>query len=190
MPAERSESGCPCAGGQSNLCPRPEIFHALPVVLGRARAHQPGCQPPRMKPYLSKAAIIASALLLSAQAPAPQVPESETPGAEASEAPAQRPDSAPSEAELSPPPDSEKAPAPSGYVEVLNPASPNAAPPAPVVHRGRRYGLEDLSPYFADGKKKEARDAFDRGQYTRARELLKGEGDSAPVRYLRALSAV
>ncbi|QSQ26895.1 transglycosylase SLT domain-containing protein [Pyxidicoccus parkwayensis] len=148
-----------------------------------------------MKPYLSKVAVIASALLMSAQAPAPKVPaseasNSEVPEAEASEAPVQRPDSAPSEAELSPPPDSEKVPLAPGYVEVLNPAFPNAAPPAPVVRRGRRYGLEELSPYFAEGKKKEARDAFDRGQYTRARELLKGEGDSAPVRYLRALSAV
>nr|WP_240359917.1 transglycosylase SLT domain-containing protein [Pyxidicoccus trucidator] len=147
-------------------------------------------QPPRMKPYLPKLALVASALLLSAQAPAPQAPAPESPVSEASEAPAQRPESAPSEAQLSPPPDSEKAPLPPGYVEVLNPAFPNAAPPTPVVHRGRRYGLEDLSPYFAEGKKKEAREAFDRGQYTRARELLKAEGDSAPVRYLRALAAV
>ncbi|MFP2908922.1 transglycosylase, partial [Pyxidicoccus sp. 3LFB2] len=143
-----------------------------------------------MKPYLPKLALVASALLLSAQAPAPQAPAPETPVSEASEAPAQRPDSAPSEAQLSPPPDSEKAPLPPGYVEVLNPAFPNAAPPAPVVHRGRRYGLEDLAPYFGEGKKKQAREAFDRGQYTRARELLKDEGDSAPVRYLRALAAV
>jgi soluble lytic murein transglycosylase len=140
-----------------------------------------------MKPFLSKLAVAASALLLSAQAPAPQGPSSET---EASEAPAQRPGSAPSEAQLSPPPDSEKAPLPPGYVEVLNPAFPNAEPPTPVVHRGRRYGLEDLSPYFDSGKKKEAKEAFDKGQYARARTLLKDEGDSAPVRYLRALAAV
>ncbi|HZI10649.1 MAG TPA: transglycosylase SLT domain-containing protein [Myxococcus sp.] len=140
-----------------------------------------------MKPILSKLAVAASALLLSAQAPAPQESPSDT---EASEAPAQRPDSAPPEAQLSPRPDSEKAPLPPGYVEVLNPAFPNAAQPTPVVHRGRRYGLEDLAPYFASGKQKEAKEAFDKGQYARARALLKDEGDSAPGRYLRALAAV
>ncbi|MCE9671482.1 transglycosylase SLT domain-containing protein [Myxococcus stipitatus] len=138
-----------------------------------------------MKPFLSKLAVVASAVLLSAQAPAPDVPE-----AEASEAPTQHTENAPPEAQLSPPPDAEKAPLPPGYVEVLNPAFPNAAPPAPVVHRGRRYAREDLSQYFAEGKKKEAREAFDKGQYTRARELLKGEGETPPVRYLRALSAL
>ncbi|MFP2960882.1 transglycosylase SLT domain-containing protein [Myxococcus sp. 1LA] len=143
-----------------------------------------------MKPFLSKLAVAASALLMTAQAPARQAVSSTPAEPEASEAPAQHPSNAPPEAQLSPPPDSEKAPLPVGYVEVLNPAFPNAAPPTPVVHRGRRYGLEDLAPYFGEGKKKEAREAFDRGQYTRARELLKDEGDSPAVRYLRALAAV
>lgn len=97
---------------------------------------------------------------------------------------------APSEAQLTPPPDAEHAPLPAGYVEVLNPAFPNAAPPPKLVDRGPRYDLEALSPYFAEGRKKEAREAFDKGEYRKARELLEGEGDSVPVRYLRALSAV
>ncbi|WP_338865922.1 transglycosylase SLT domain-containing protein [Myxococcus stipitatus] len=140
-----------------------------------------------MKLFFSKLAVVASSVLLSAQAPAPQVPVSEE---TASEAPTPHTENAPSEAQLSPPPDAEKAPLPEGFVEVLNPAFPNAAPPAPVVHRGRRYVLEDLSPYFGDGKKKEARVAFDKGQFSRARELLKSEGDTPPVRYLRAVSAL
>ncbi|MCP3167230.1 lytic transglycosylase domain-containing protein [Myxococcus qinghaiensis] len=150
-----------------------------------------------MKPFLPKLAVVASALLLSAQAPAPQVPTptateapavTETPAV--TEAPSSHTENAPSEAQLSPRPDAEKTQQPEGFVEVLNPAFPNAAPPAPVVHRGRRYALEDLAPYFGEGKKKEARAAFDKGHYSRARELLKDEGDSPPVRYLRALAAV
>ncbi|MBU8897390.1 transglycosylase [Corallococcus sp. H22C18031201] len=161
-----------------------------------------------MKAFLQPLALLASAVLLSAQAPAPAVssdpaaevpalaprpapaPSSDTTPVDAEQAPTQRTASAPSEAQLSPPPDAEKAPLPMGFVEVLNPAFPGLAPPTPVVHRGRRYALEDLSPYFGTGKKKEARDAFDRGFYAKARALLEGEGNSVPVRYLRALSAV
>ncbi len=109
------------------------------------------------------------------------------------QAPQQVTGNGPSEAQLSPPPDSEKVPLPAGYVEVLNPAFPNAAP-APLVVKpkdlGPKYGLEELSPYFAEGKKKEAREAFDKGHYLKARALLEGEGDSPPVRYLRALASV
>jgi soluble lytic murein transglycosylase len=79
-------------------------------------------------------------------------------------------------------------------VEVKNPAFPTEAPPppppAPEPPRGRPYTLEELAPYFAEGKLKQAREAFDAGHYTRARKLLEGQGDSLPVRYLRALSAV
>ncbi|GMU03406.1 tetratricopeptide repeat protein [Corallococcus caeni] len=163
-----------------------------------------------MKVSLQHLALLASAALLSAQAPAPADPTPATapaatapaptapsaapagPGADddTDQAPTTRTDSAPSEAQLTPPPDADKAPSPVGYVQVFNPAFPGIAPPTPVVHRGRRYGLEDLTPYFTDGKKRDAKDAFDKGQYTRARTLLEGEGDSLPVRYLRALSAV
>jgi soluble lytic murein transglycosylase len=100
---------------------------------------------------------------------------------------------APSEAQLSPPPDSEKVLVPPGYVEVLNPAFPDPPPPAPAqpkVFKGRGYTLDDLSPYFGQGRLLEAKQAFDKGLYVRARELLEKEGDSLPVRYLRALSAV
>ncbi|QRN93278.1 transglycosylase SLT domain-containing protein [Archangium violaceum] len=118
-----------------------------------------------------------------------QAPPTEEPSA----APQAQTQNAPSEAQLSPPPDSEKVLVPPGYVEVLNPAFPDPPPPAPVqprVFKGRSYGLDDLSPYFAEGKRKEAKEAFDKGFYTRARELLEKEGNSLPVRYLRALSAV
>src|SRR5215217_1499689 len=138
MPAERSESGCPWACGQSNLCPPPEIFHALPVVMGRARAHLPGSPAPRMKPFLPKLAVVASALLLSAQAPAPQVSTpaateapavTETPAV--TEAPSSHTENAPSEAQLSPRPDAEKTQQPEGFVEVLNPAFPTPRRPRP-----------------------------------------------------------
>ncbi|MGE6761822.1 transglycosylase SLT domain-containing protein [Corallococcus interemptor] len=158
-----------------------------------------------MKVSLQHLALLASAALLTAQAPAPAdsstapapavapVPPAATAPAatgETDQAPTTRTDNAPSEAQLTPPPDADKAPLPVGYVQVFNPAFPGIVPPTPVVHRGRRYGLEDLTPYFADGKKRDAKDAFDKGQYPKARALLEGEGDSPPVRYLRALSAV
>lgn len=47
----------------------------------------------------------------------------------------------------------------------------------------------DLSPYFATGKLREARQAFGQGAFTRAREKLDGVDDSNPVRFLRALAA-
>ncbi len=115
---------------------------------------------------------------------------------EPTSAPQSRTDGSPSEAQLSPPPEAEKALLPPGYVEIFNPAFPLPVVPVPkkavVVEppRGKAYGLEDLAPYFAEGKKKEAKAAFDRGLYLKARELLEGEGSSLPVRYLRALSAV
>ncbi len=146
-----------------------------------------------MKSFLSFAALAAFASFASAQTPVPPAQEMEA--QEASHlAPQPQTGNAPSEAQLSPPPDAEKVPVPSGYVEVLNPAFPNAAPPPPLVVKprdlGPRYGLEDLAPYFAEGKQKEAREAFEKGQYLKARTLLEKEGDAPPVRYLRALSAV
>ncbi len=144
-----------------------------------------GEPPTPMKSALSLIALVAFASLASAQPVA----------SEPTSAPQQRTDGAPSESLLAPLPDAEKAPVPGGYVQIFNPAFPlpEVEPPRkPVVEvpRGKAYVLEDLSPYFAEGKKKEAKAAFDRGFYLKARELLKDEGDSAPVRYLRALSAV
>ncbi|WP_225413496.1 transglycosylase SLT domain-containing protein [Stigmatella hybrida] len=111
---------------------------------------------------------------------------------EPTSAPQPRTEGAPSEALLGPPPDAEKTPLPEGYVEVFNPAFPLPwVEPAKVrVDKGRAYGLNDLSPYFAEGRLKEAKEAFDRGLYVRARALLHLEGNALPVRYLRALSAV
>jgi soluble lytic murein transglycosylase len=141
-----------------------------------------------MKSALSLIALVSFAQLASAQPVASEpttAPQPQTAGA-------------PSEALLAPPPDAEKAPLPPGYVEIFNPAFPlhELAPPAKKeeakaeVPRGKAYGLAELAPYFAEGKKKEAKAAFDRGFYLKARELLQNEGNDPPVRYLRALSAV
>ncbi|XXF80977.1 transglycosylase SLT domain-containing protein [Myxococcaceae bacterium GXIMD 01537] len=142
-----------------------------------------------MKSFLSFAAVAALATLSSAQTPVPPLKD-EQPHL----APQPLSGSAPPEAQLSPPPDAEKAPPAPGYVEVPNPAFPRPVATVAVVARpvdlGPRYGLEDLAPYFAEGRKKEAREAFDKGQYLKARALLEREGDAAPVRYLRALAAV
>ncbi len=149
------------------------------------RIHQ-GCKPAPMKSALSLIAVVSFASLASAQPVA----------TEATSAPQPRTDGAPTEAQLTPPPDAEKAPLPPEYVEIFNPAFPMpvvAEPPKKVeveVPKGKAYGLAELMPYFAEGKKKEAKAAFDRGLYLKSRELLANEGDSLPVRYLRALSAV
>jgi soluble lytic murein transglycosylase len=149
--------------------------------------HQ-GRRPSPMKSALSLIALVSFAQLASAQ---PVV------ASEPARAPQPRTDGAPTEALLAPPPDVERASLPPGYVEIFNPAFPlplvKPEPPKKAeveVPRGKAYGLEELAPYFAEGKKKEAKAAFDRGFYLKARELLAQEGDSAPVRYLRALSAV
>ena len=145
-----------------------------------------------MKAFVPLLAAAAAATSLAlAQSPAPAAAPSSA--AQADKAPQVLTQSAPPEVQLSPPQDSEKAPLLPGYVEVLNPAfpgPPKAEPPRPVVSLGRAYGLEDLAPYFAEGALKQARDAFDKGLYTRTRELLADQGDSLPVRYLRAVSAV
>ncbi|HEX8540037.1 MAG TPA: tetratricopeptide repeat protein, partial [Cystobacter sp.] len=138
-----------------------------------------------MKAFVPLLAAAAAATSLAfAQAPLSE---------ESSAAPQALTGNAPSEAQLSPPPDADKVLVPPGYVEVLNPAFPDPPPPAPVqpkIFKGRAYGLDDLAPYFAQGKLLEAKQAFDKGFYVRARELLEKEGNSLPVRYLRALSAV
>jgi len=135
--------------------------------------------------------------LFAAAAAATSLAFTQAPSA-SSEAPPEPPrpltGTAPPEAQLSPLPDADKVVMPPGYVEVLNPAFPGdpppAPPPAPVASPGHAYGLEELAPYFAEGKLSQAKEAFDKGFYARARELLASEGDALPVRYLRALSAV
>jgi soluble lytic murein transglycosylase len=137
-----------------------------------------------MKSALSLIALVSFATLASAQPVA----------SEPTNAPQPQTDGAPSEALLTPRPEAEKVPLPPGYVEIFNPAFPLPVvvvePPRVEVPRGREYALDDLSPYFAEGKKKEAKEAFDRGFYLKARQLLEKEGSSEPVRYLRALAAV
>jgi soluble lytic murein transglycosylase len=141
-----------------------------------------GLRPTRMKSVLF---VLASASIVSLASAQPVA-------SEPTSAPQPRTEGAPSEAMLGPPPDAEKTPLPAGYVEVFNPAFPLpwVEPVKVRVDKGRAYGLEDLSPYFAEGRRKEAKEAFDRGLYVRARALLHLEGDAPPVRYLRALSAV
>lgn len=140
-----------------------------------------------MKPLASLLATTAlAALSISAAPPPASAPEETTRAAPEARAP-----NTPSEAVLeAPPEDTERSVLPQGFVEVPNPAFP-ARPAAPVPPaRGPRLGRQDVAPYFAEGKLKEAKDAFDRGQYGRARALLKDQGDAPPVRFLRALAAL
>ncbi|MBL8920767.1 MAG: transglycosylase SLT domain-containing protein [Myxococcaceae bacterium] len=80
-------------------------------------------------------------------------------------------------------------------VELLqNPAFPSeVAASAAVVDAGAPAEVlmerADLSPYFLEGKLREARQAFAQGAYTRAREKLDPVNDTNPVRFLRALAA-
>ncbi|WP_041792477.1 transglycosylase SLT domain-containing protein [Stigmatella aurantiaca] len=133
-----------------------------------------------------------SVLFLLVLASAVSLATAQPVASEPTHAPQPRTEGAPPEALLGPLPDAEKTPLPAGYVEVFNPAFPLPwVEPAKVrVDKGRAYRLEDLSPYFAEGRRKEAKEAFDRGLYVRARALLHLEGNALPVRYLRALSAV
>lgn len=76
-----------------------------------------------------------------------------------------------------------------------NPAFPAEASEPTVLDAGSVVQPEvlmeraDLSPYFSEGKQREARQAFGQGAWTRAREKLDGLDDSNPVRFLRALAA-
>jgi soluble lytic murein transglycosylase len=74
-----------------------------------------------------------------------------------------------------------------GYVRVLNPAFPTPVVRVVPIDRGPKVEREDLAPYFATGKRAGAKWAFDEGRLDKALKLLEGEGDSAPVRYLRGL---
>ncbi len=151
------------------------------------RIHQ-GQPPAPMKSALSLIALVSFAQLASAQ------PVANAPGARRR---SRRPPRVRPPRRSSPRcPDTEKAPLPPGYVEIFNPAFPlpvvaaRKEAPGSRCRAARPTGWTTLAPYFAEGQKKEAKDAFDRGFYLKARELLQNEGDSVPVRYLRALSAV
>ncbi|WP_257454506.1 lytic transglycosylase domain-containing protein [Archangium lipolyticum] len=55
------------------------------------------------------------------------------------------------------------------------------------VHKFERA---DLTSYFAEGELAKAKDAFDRGRYRTARQILETQDATPPVRYLRAMSAL
>ena len=105
-------------------------------------------------------------------------------------APQAQVDSAPPEVQLSPPPDAERVQVPPGYVGVSNPAFPLLEPSANSIPLGRRYDASDLAPYFLKGNTAEAKAQFDKGHFIAAWQLLADQGNSLPVRYLRALSAL
>lgn len=73
-------------------------------------------------------------------------------------------------------------------VRVENPAFPGRAPKEP--EGGRRFEQTDVAGYFAEGRLAEAKAAFDESKFERARELLEGQGEDLPVRYLRSLAAL
>jgi soluble lytic murein transglycosylase len=52
------------------------------------------------------------------------------------------------------------------------------------------FGLEQLTPYFAEGTLAKARAEYNRGRYRRARTLLSQEEATLPVRFLMAQSAL
>jgi soluble lytic murein transglycosylase len=76
------------------------------------------------------------------------------------------------------------------YLELPNPAFPSPQLHGISIERGTKIEAADLAPYFASGKRAEAKAAFDAGNWNKARALLDGEKDDAPVRYLRALAAL
>jgi soluble lytic murein transglycosylase len=75
------------------------------------------------------------------------------------------------------------------YLELPNPAFPSPQVHSISIERGTKIEAADLAPYFATGKRAEAKAAFDAGNWNKARTLLDNEKDDAPVRYLRALAA-
>jgi soluble lytic murein transglycosylase len=77
-----------------------------------------------------------------------------------------------------------------GFVRFDNPAFPVPSRPAPPPEPGPKLERADVAPYFATGKLKDAKKAFDEGRYDAARALLDGAEETAPVRYLRAVAAL
>jgi soluble lytic murein transglycosylase len=76
-----------------------------------------------------------------------------------------------------------------GLVRVPNPAFPSPEVHAVPIERGRRLERKDFEPYFAEGKRAEAKAAYDARKWAEVRALLKNEGDDPPVRWLRAHAA-
>jgi len=74
-----------------------------------------------------------------------------------------------------------------GYVRVRNPAFPTPVVRVVPIDRGPLIERADLAPYFVEGRLAGAKWAFDEGRLDKALKLLEGEGDAAPVRYLRGL---
>lgn len=77
-----------------------------------------------------------------------------------------------------------------GFVRVDNPAFPAVPRTAEANDEGPTVARGDLAPYFAEGRLAEAKAAFDAGRYPSARALLDDVQDTAPVRFLRALTAL
>ncbi|HXN41534.1 MAG TPA: tetratricopeptide repeat protein, partial [Myxococcaceae bacterium] len=146
-----------------------------------------------MRPVLLLAAVF---LLLPASTQGDSKEDSPTVANRSSEeqerhpAPQVQVDNAPPEAQLSPPPDAEKVQIPPGYIAVGNPAFPVLDAPKSPVLLGRRYDGSDLAPYFSKGQAAQAKAEFDKGHFAAALKLLGDQGNSRPVRYLRALSAL
>jgi soluble lytic murein transglycosylase len=67
--------------------------------------------------------------------------------------------------------------------------SPAAQPSGSDLNEAM-FGLEQLTPYFADGSLARARAEYDRGRYRKARTLLALEQPTLPVRFLMAQSAL
>ncbi len=62
-------------------------------------------------------------------------------------------------------------------------------PEGPEQSPAFAFGQADFASYFADGALRQARVDFDRGQFARARAGLKGQEQTLPVRFVRALAA-
>ncbi|MBL8955655.1 MAG: transglycosylase SLT domain-containing protein [Myxococcaceae bacterium] len=76
-----------------------------------------------------------------------------------------------------------------GFIRVPNPAFPSPEKQPEVVDRGRKLERSDLEPYFAAGKRAEAKAAYDARKWADVKAALRDEGDAPPVRWLRALAA-
>ncbi len=76
-----------------------------------------------------------------------------------------------------------------GFAELPNPAFPSPHVYAIPVDRGLKIERADWAPYFAAGKLRDAKTAFDAGDFRKARALLEGQGDAPPVMFLKATAA-
>jgi len=76
-----------------------------------------------------------------------------------------------------------------GFIRVANPAFPSPEIHEQPVDRGRKIERKDLEPYFASGKRAEAKAAYDARKWGDVKALLKGEGDDPPVQWLAAMAS-